>query len=100
MRFIVTVSPVPLASTFKDQDVVVANGGSKATLRAVAEELHRRYDFVDYFPSYEFVTNSPRSLAWAEDQLHVAAPMVARITETFVKLYYPPADAVQADAAD
>ncbi|HYG89225.1 MAG TPA: GSCFA domain-containing protein [Azospirillum sp.] len=88
MRFIVTVSPVPLASTFKDADVIVANSGSKATLRAVAEELYRRYDYVDYFPSYEIVTNTPRPLAWQDDQLHVSPAMVKEITETFVGLYY------------
>ncbi len=53
MRFIVTVSPVALGATFKDADVIVANSASKSVLRAVAEELYRRFDFVDYFPSYE-----------------------------------------------
>ncbi|HSK40897.1 MAG TPA: GSCFA domain-containing protein [Arenibaculum sp.] len=88
MRFIVTVSPVPLASTFKDADVIVANSGSKATLRAVAEELYRRYDYVDYFPSYEIVMNTARPFAWHDDQLHVSAAVVKEITETFVGLYY------------
>lgn len=87
MRFIVTVSPVPLGATFKDADVIVANSGSKSVLRAVAEELYRRFDFVDYFPSYEIVLNSPRAIAFQEDQLHVARDMVATVMETFERSY-------------
>ena len=66
MRFVVTVSPVPFGATFKDADVIVANSASKSVLRAVAEELFRRHDFVDYFPSYEIVLNSPRAIAFAD----------------------------------
>ncbi len=87
MRFIVTVSPVPLGATFKDADVIVANSASKAVLRAVAEELFRRFDFVDYFPSYEMVLNSPRAIAFEEDQLHIARDMVAHIMGTFQDSY-------------
>ena len=70
MKFIVTVSPIPLLATCKTQDVVVATSGSKCVLRAVAEELYRRFDFVDYFPSYEYVMYSPRNVTWLEDQIH------------------------------
>lgn len=87
MRFVVTVSPVPLGATFKDADVIVANSGSKSLLRAVAEELYRRFDFVDYFPSYEIVMNSPRAIAFQEDQLHVARDMVGAVMASFERLY-------------
>jgi hypothetical protein len=97
MRFIVTVSPVPLGATFKDADVIVANSGSKSVLRAVAEELYRRFDFVDYFPSYEIVLNSPRALAFQEDQLHVARDMVAGVMSTFERSYF--SEAAQTKAA-
>lgn len=97
MRFIVTVSPVPLGATFKDADVIVANSASKSVLRAVAEELYRRFDFVDYFPSYEIVLNSPRALAFQEDQLHVARDMVAGVMSTFERSYF--GEAAQTKAA-
>lgn len=97
MRFIVTVSPVPLGATFKDADVIVANSASKSMLRAVAEELYRRFDYVDYFPSYEIVLNSPRALAFEEDQLHIARDMVATVMGTFERSYLDPAR--QANAA-
>ncbi len=96
MRFIVTVSPVPLGTTFKSQDIIVANSGSKATLRAVAEELYRRHDFVDYFPSYEIVTNTKRALAWEDDQIHVNPALVKYITDSFVGLYYAKGEALAA----
>lgn len=88
MRFVVTVSPVPLGATFKENDVIVANSASKSVLRAVAEELYRRFEFVDYFPSYEIVLNSPRPLAYEEDQLHVARDMVAAVMSTFERSYF------------
>lgn len=97
MRFVVTVSPVPLGATFKDADVIVANSASKSVLRAVAEELYRRFDFVDYFPSYEIVLNSPRALAFQEDQLHVARDMVAGVMSTFERSYF--GEAAQTKAA-
>ncbi|NKC33573.1 GSCFA domain-containing protein [Falsiroseomonas selenitidurans] len=94
MRFIVTVSPVPFNSTFRAQDVVVAHQATKSMLRAVAEELFRSYEFVDYFPSYEMVINTGRNLAWLDDQLHVDGEMVRHIMGTFYQQYYPEAEAV------
>jgi hypothetical protein len=88
MKFIVTVSPVPLGATAKDQDIIVASNGSKSTLRAVAEELYRRHDFVDYFPSYEYAMFSHREIVWKEDQLHVQRPFVEHITRSFIDAYY------------
>jgi hypothetical protein len=96
MRFIVTVSPVPLGATFKDADVIVANSASKSLLRAVAEELYRRFDLVDYFPSYEIVLNSPRALAFEDDRLHVARDMVAAVMATFERCYLGEAAASRA----
>jgi hypothetical protein len=96
MRFIVTVSPVPLGATFKDADVIVANSASKSVLRAVAEELYRRFDFVDYFPSYEIVLNSPRGLAFEDDQLHIARDMVAGVMRNFEASYLDGATRPQA----
>jgi hypothetical protein len=68
---VLTVSPVPFTSTFSDQDVVVANSYSKATLRAVAQDFAQRYDAVDYVPVYESVVNSSNDVAWKGDRIHV-----------------------------
>lgn len=83
IRFVVTVSPIPLLRTFEDCDVITANSYSKSTLRSVAHELYKKFDFVDYFPSYEIVMNSPRELAWRHDQRHVTDDMVRFVIDKF-----------------
>ncbi|WP_426957653.1 GSCFA domain-containing protein [Muricoccus radiodurans] len=56
IRFLLTVSPVPLAATALPRHVVASTTYSKSVLRAVAGELADAHDAVDYFPSYELVT--------------------------------------------
>ncbi|SPH22128.1 Beta-barrel assembly-enhancing protease [Ascidiaceihabitans donghaensis] len=91
LNCILTVSPVPLVSTFRpDTDVIVANAYSKATLRSAAEEIAYRYENVSYFPSFESITLSDRHESWEDDQVHVrqglvdlnVARMVAKYVET------------------
>jgi hypothetical protein len=63
-RVILTVSPVALNSSYRAGiDVITANACSKSVLRAAAEEIVAKFDFVEYFPSYESVTLSRRDLA-------------------------------------
>lgn len=70
-RIVLTVSPVPLTTTYTGRDVLVANGLSKAVLRTAAAEIIAENDHIDYFPSYESVTLSARDAAWEQDQRHV-----------------------------
>lgn len=56
IRFLLTVSPVPLTATATTQHVLPATGYSKAVLRAVAGDLAHDLDYVDYFPSFEMIT--------------------------------------------
>jgi len=58
VRFILTVSPVPLTATNSGQHVMVATMASKSILRAVTAQILSERDDVDYFPSYELI-NSP-----------------------------------------
>lgn len=55
LRFLFTVSPVPLIATATDQHVMVATTYSKSVLRAAAGALYARFEDVDYFPSYEII---------------------------------------------
>lgn len=59
LRFLLTVSPVPLTATNSGQHVLVATAQSKSVLRAVAGELALQHSFVDYFPSYEIISSAP-----------------------------------------
>ncbi len=56
VKILLTVSPVPLTATGEDRHVLVSTTYSKSVLRAVAGEIYDRHDFVDYFPSYEIIT--------------------------------------------
>lgn len=56
-RVLLTVSPVPLTATASGVHVLQATAHSKAVLRAVAGELASSDLLVDYFPSFEIVTN-------------------------------------------
>jgi hypothetical protein len=35
------------------------------------EEISRRFDFIDYFPSYESIVLSPRGKVYQDDGKHV-----------------------------
>lgn len=58
IKFIITVSPVPLAATATEEHVLTATTYSKSVLRAAAGEIVRRCADVDYFPSYELITSN------------------------------------------
>ncbi|MGM0855826.1 MAG: GSCFA domain-containing protein [Pseudomonadota bacterium] len=58
LKFILTVSPVPLTATNSGKHVAVATMASKSVLRAVADQLSMNRSYIDYFPSYEII-NSP-----------------------------------------
>jgi len=57
MKFILSVSPVPLTATMSPDHVLSATLKAKSTLRAVAGELAQDYDDIDYFPSYELISS-------------------------------------------
>ncbi len=57
IKFVITVSPVPLTATATKQHVLSATTYSKSILRAVAGEIYEKYDDVDYFPSYELIAS-------------------------------------------
>ena len=82
---VVTTSPVPFQATFSGQDVVVANTYSKATLRAVAQDFASLHANVQYFPSYEIVMNSDRTVAWEDDLRHVQGALTREIMGQFMR---------------
>ncbi len=88
IRFVLTVSPIPLEVTLSGRDVGVANSRSKSTLVAAANEIMSESDDVDYFPSYEIATLSRRDAVWAEDGRHVRSAVVGEIMNHFVNSYF------------
>jgi hypothetical protein len=96
---LLTVSPVPLTMTYRDIDIVTANMYSKSVLRAAAEEIVSRYDFVEYIPTYESVVLTRRDLAWIYDQVHVTKDLVeinvARMIAAYTGTTFVPSEAVE-----
>lgn len=92
-RLVVTVSPVHLWATFRqDADVISASCNSKSTLRAVADEFAARHANVSYFPSYEIATILCPLLgrpAYTTDRenFHVNRPTVELIMDHFFARY-------------
>jgi hypothetical protein len=86
LKTILTVSPVPLHTTFMPADCVIANEYSKSVLRVCAEELSRSFANVDYFPSYEIVRSGGLS-NFVEDNIHVKQDIVALVTNYMTTMY-------------
>ena len=87
VRLLVTVSPVPMARTFRDQDILTANTYSKAVLRSAVEEFVTTTEAVDYFPSYEICTLSDPDLVWEPDRRHVQRPLVGHLMGEVLAAY-------------
>jgi hypothetical protein len=84
-KMILTVSPVALAQTFTDEDVVVANCESKSVLRAVAAAIVRKWKNVIYWPSYEIVLWNSNS--FQADLRHVHPDRVSSIMDAFMECH-------------
>ncbi len=88
MKFLFTVSPVPLTATATDDHVLSATVYSKSVLRAVCGELRSKYSFVDYFPSYELVASHPmRAMYFMPNLRAVAKEGVEIVMETFFRAH-------------
>lgn len=88
-KIMLTVSPVPLHTTFTGQDCSIANAYSKSTLRVVADKLTRRFPEVDYFPSFEIVTFAGAGV-FHDDNVHVLPGFVREITAHMISAYEKP----------
>ncbi len=74
MRFLLTVSPVPLTATASGGHVLTATMHSKSVLRAAAGELVAQRDDVDYFPSYELIAGLQSGGRFYEPNLRSVRP--------------------------
>lgn len=86
-RTLLTVSPVPLQRTFTSSDVRIANTYSKSLLRVAAQSAVETFDWVDYFPSYESITQSDPEKTWEDDLVHVKMDAVHANVNRMLQLY-------------
>jgi hypothetical protein len=92
MKFLLTVSPVPLMATATQDQVVVASMYSKSVLRAVAGFLAERHDHVDYFPSYEIISSHVmKGQFYSADMRGVERAGVEHVMRQFFSEHVPPA---------
>jgi hypothetical protein len=90
-RFIVTLSPIPLVATFRDQSPVTANQSSKAILRAALDEFLddskiARKSRYHYFPSYELVLHMFEH-PFLPDNRHIRPEVAGAVLDIFSDLY-------------
>ncbi len=84
VKFILTVSPVPLTATATSDHILVATTYSKSVLRAVAGALSNEFPEIDYFPSYEIITGPQAKGRFYERNLRVVTPEgVTAVMNTF-----------------
>lgn len=79
VKLLLTVSPVPLTATASGGHVLVASTASKAILRAAVATLMAEDGGVDYFPSYEIITNPAARSSFFAANLRNPAPTGVRI---------------------
>jgi hypothetical protein len=84
LKFVLTVSPVPLAATASDKHVLVATTYSKSVLRAVAGTLAEAFENVDYFPSYDLLSSAfTRGAFHSGDARQITEPGVEAVMRIF-----------------
>jgi len=74
-KILLTVSPVPLNATFEPRHVWTSTTYSKAVLRLAAQAAYEKFDFVDYFPSYEIITSPHARGRYFADDLREVLPL-------------------------
>lgn len=88
LKFMLTVSPVPLMATAVDSSVITSTAYSKAVLRVAAEQVSKSFEDVAYFPSYEVITGpAARGRYYAEDLREVRPAGVSHVMRLFMKHY-------------
>jgi len=96
IKVIVTVSPVPLLTSFEYESVVQADCLSKSTMRLVAHEVVNNANLQDiwYWPSFEvfrWAGSNASSFFAADDGAawHVSEDKVASTVRAFVQTFSP-----------
>lgn len=93
IRFLLTVSPVPLTATASGGHVLPATIYSKSVLRTAAGELAEDHDDIDYFPSYEIVSSHPSGGRYFEANMRAVHPRgVRKVMNAFLAAHDSAAD--------
>ena len=85
IRFVLTVSPVPLVATASGEHVLTASTYSKSVLRVAVQEVTAALPHARYFPAYEIVggPQAPREF-YAPNRRHVGAAAIEVVMTAFL----------------
>ena len=87
---IMTLSPIPLRATFRDESIMIANTVSKSSLRVSIDEVYRNKATnhkMFYWPSFEIAQNYFGSDTFVEDNRHVKDAYIKTIMDAFAKYF-------------
>ena len=85
LKFVITVSPVPLVATATDSHVLVASTYSKAVLRVAANRICTEVANVVYFPAFEIITGPQAQFDFFEkDRRNVSKAGVTVVMEALL----------------
>ena len=83
-KILLSVSPIPIAATMSNKHVIQASTYSKSNLRVVCEEICNNHRNVEYFASYEIITNTCNSNRYfLDDKRNVSTEGVNHVMKTF-----------------
>ena len=100
LRWILTVSPVPLVATHTRQSVIVATTYSKSVLRAVCGAM-TNHPSVNYFPSFEIISSAQSFGQYlASDLREVTDRGIAHVMDVFRTSYVGDEAPVARDGED
>ena len=95
-KVILTVSPVSLAATYEDRDVMISTIESKSILRSVAGKMSNIHEQVDYFPSYEIICGHQSSGSFFNsDGRSVSKQGISHVMNYFANQYNITPDSYQ-----
>jgi len=90
LRFVFTVSPVPLVATRSNDNVLIASSYSKAVLRAAVGEVTQHCSAAEYFPSFEIINHAASFGQYlASDLREVTDRGVGHVMACFLAAFYP-----------
>jgi len=88
IKFVFTVSPVPLAATALPRHALVSTTYSKSVLRSVAGYLSDNNPFIDYFPSFELIANPWSTESnYLSNMRDVNPKSVSKVMDIFLKTH-------------
>ena len=80
-----------MTATASGRHVLLATTNSKAILRAVASELQRRHENIDYFPSFEIINHPAQKNQFFDQNLRTVSDVGVRsVMDCFLQNHRPP----------